>query len=108
MDLKMRVYRKEADVGEDTWYAPFKQFSSGVAYLQVAGFEVIFEGDGFGFSQFRNTTPTGMLNLINCVQARSPICIRAIHLINTPRLFNMVFNNMVKPFLNERIKVRTK
>ena len=75
---------------------------------QVAGFEVIFEGDGFGFSQFRNTTPTGMLNLINCVQARSPICIRAIHLINTPRLFNMVFNNMVKPFLNERIKVRTK
>ena len=49
-----------------------------------------------------------MLNLINCVQARSPICIRAIHLINTPRLFNMVFNNIVKPFLNERIKVRTK
>ena len=72
--------------------------------LQVAGFEVIFEGDGFGFSQFRNTTPTEMLNLIRCVQDRSPICIRAIHLINTPRLFNMVFNNMVKPFLNERIK----
>jgi len=73
---------------------------------QVAGFELIFEGDGFGFSQFRNTTPTGMLNLIRCVQDRSPICVRGIHLINTPRLFNMVFNNMVKPFLNERIKDR--
>ena len=76
--------------------------------LQIAGFEIIFEGDGFGFSQFRNTTPTGMLNLIRCVQDRSPICVRGIHLINTPRLFNMVFNNMVKPFLNERIKASDK
>jgi len=73
---------------------------------QVAGFECIFEGEGFGFTQFRNTTPTGMLNLIKCVQDRSPIVIRGIHLINTPRLFNMVFNNMVKPFLNEKLKDR--
>ncbi len=72
---------------------------------QMTGVTLIFEGDGFGFKQFRNTSPTTMLNIVNMVQDRIPVIVRGIHLINTPKLFNAVFNTMVKPFLNEKMKV---
>ncbi len=85
----------------------------------------IADAEGFGFKQLRNFTLDHARNATSFIQDSFPLWFRSVHVINAPRLFYLVsvlefINssvlvlrllmpfaqafNVVKPFLNERIK----
>lgn len=70
---------------------------------QIAGVTVVSDVSGFGFKHLRVIG----LEQIRCIAAfmtgSFPLWFNRIHVINHPRLFNILFN-MIKPFLNDRMK----
>jgi len=70
---------------------------------QVAGITVVNDVSGFGFKHMRVLG----LDQLRCIAAfmtgAFPLWFHKIHVINHPRLFNVLFN-MIKPFLNDRVR----
>jgi len=70
---------------------------------QIAGVTTIADAKDFGFHQLRSFTLDNARSAASFVQDSFPLWFRDIHVINAPRLFFIAFN-IVRPFLNERIK----
>ena len=70
---------------------------------QIAGVTVICDGSNFGLKQFKQTGFTELKWSAYFTQETFPLWFRAIHVINTPKMFNAVYN-MIKPLLNQRIR----
>jgi len=70
---------------------------------QIAGVTVIADIKGFSLKHIRNLG----IDQIRCIAAfltgGFPLWFRRIHVVNYPRIFNVLFN-MIGPFLNERIR----
>jgi len=70
---------------------------------QIAGVTVVNDVSGFGFRHIRVIG----LDQIRCIAAfltgSFPLWFNKIHIVNHPRLFNVLFN-MIKPFLNDRVR----
>ena len=69
----------------------------------MAGLTVINDASGFGWRHFRCLGLDQIRAIIAFLNGGFPIWIRRIHVVNQPRLFGVLFN-MVKPFLDERVK----
>ena len=70
---------------------------------QIAGVTIIEDAEGFGLNQLRHFTIENAKNMTSFTQDSFPLWFRSIHIVNAPRLFYLAYN-VVKPFLNERVK----
>ncbi|XP_070499190.1 alpha-tocopherol transfer protein-like isoform X2 [Chironomus tepperi] len=72
---------------------------------QVNGAVVIFDMDGLSLHQAWQFTPPFAKRIVDWLQDSVPLRIKAIHVINQPKVFNMVFA-LFKPFLREKLRNR--
>ncbi|KAL1124735.1 hypothetical protein AAG570_001358 [Ranatra chinensis] len=72
---------------------------------QVSGAVVIFDMDGLSLQQTWQFTPPFAKRIVDWLQDAVPLRVKAIHIINQPYIFNMVFA-LFKPFLREKLKNR--
>uniref|UniRef100_A0A1A9X071 CRAL-TRIO domain-containing protein n=1 Tax=Glossina brevipalpis TaxID=37001 RepID=A0A1A9X071_9MUSC len=89
-------------------------FKSAVLYVEAAvteedtqinGAVVIFDMDGLSLQQTWQFTPAFAKRLIDWLQDSLPLRLKAIHIINQPKIFNVVFS-LFKPFLREKLSSR--
>lgn len=72
---------------------------------QVNGAVVIFDMDGLSLQQAWQFTPAFAKRIIDWLQDSVPLRLKAIHIVNQPKIFNMVFA-LFKPFFNEKLRSR--
>ncbi|XP_055709525.1 alpha-tocopherol transfer protein-like isoform X1 [Phlebotomus papatasi] len=72
---------------------------------QVHGAVVIFDMDGLSLQQTWQFTPPFAKRIVDWLQESVPLRVKAIHIINQPKLFNIVFA-LFKPFLKEKLRNR--
>uniref|UniRef100_A0A182NUH9 CRAL-TRIO domain-containing protein n=1 Tax=Anopheles dirus TaxID=7168 RepID=A0A182NUH9_9DIPT len=72
---------------------------------QVHGAVVIFDMDGLTLQQAWQFTPPFAMRIVDWLQDAVPLRIKGIHIINQPKIFNMVFA-LFKPFLREKLRSR--
>lgn len=72
---------------------------------QVNGAVVIFDMDGLSLQQTWQFTPPFAKRIVDWLQDSVPLRIKAIHIINQPKIFNVVFA-LFKPFLREKLRNR--
>lgn len=72
---------------------------------QINGAVVIFDMDGLSLQQTWQFTPAFAKRLIDWLQDSIPLRVKAIHIINQPKIFNVVFS-LFKPFLREKLSSR--
>lgn len=72
---------------------------------QVNGAVVIFDMDGLSLSQTWQFTPPFAKRIVDWLQDSVPLRIKAIHIVNQPKIFNIVFA-LFKPFLREKLRKR--
>lgn len=72
---------------------------------QVHGAVVIFDMDGLSLQQVWQFTPAFARRIVEFLQEAMPIRLKALHIINQPKIFNMVFQ-LFKPFLKEKLRGR--
>ena len=72
---------------------------------QIAGVTGISDAGGFSFRHLWSMNITDMRNSASFIQDCFPLYFRAIHVVNAPYVFSLAYN-IVKPFLNERMKSR--
>lgn len=72
---------------------------------QVAGAIVIFDMDGLSMSQTWQFTPPFAKRIVDWLQDSVPIRVKAIHIVNQPKIFNLVFA-LFKPFFREKLRSR--
>lgn len=72
---------------------------------QVSGAIVIFDMDGLSMSQTWQFTPPFAKRIVDWLQDSVPLRIKAIHIVNQPKIFNLVFA-LFKPFLREKLRSR--
>lgn len=72
---------------------------------QVAGAIVIFDMDGLSLQQTWQFTPQFAKRIVDWLQDAVPLRIKGIHIINQPKIFQVVFA-LFKPFLREKLKNR--
>jgi len=70
---------------------------------QVAGVTITLNAEGFSLKHLRFFGPRDIRCLASILNGAVPIWIRKFHIVNHPRVFGIFFN-LVKPFLNERIR----
>ncbi|KAI9578959.1 alpha-tocopherol transfer protein-like [Glossina fuscipes] len=89
-------------------------FKAAVLYVEVAvaeeesqinGAVVIFDMDGLSLQQTWQFTPAFAKRLIDWLQDSIPLRVKAIHIVNQPKIFNVVFS-LFKPFLREKLSSR--
>lgn len=73
--------------------------------LQVHGAVVIFDMDGLSLSQTWQFTPPFAKRIVDWLQDSVPLRIKGIHIVNQPKIFNIVFA-LFKPFLREKLRKR--
>lgn len=66
---------------------------------------MIFDMDGLSLQQAWQFTPPFAKRIVDWLQDSVPLRIKAIHIINQPKVFNMVFA-LFKPFLREKLRNR--
>lgn len=74
-------------------------------FQQVNGAVVIFDMDGLSLQQTWQFTPPFAKRIVDWLQDSVPLRIKAIHVVNQPKLFNIVFA-LFKPFLREKLRKR--
>ena len=72
---------------------------------QVTGAVVIFDMDGLSLQQTWQFTPQFAKRIVDFLQDAVPIRVKAIHIINQPKIFQVVFA-LFKPFLREKLRGR--
>lgn len=72
---------------------------------QVNGASVIFDMDGLSLQQTWQFTPPFAKRIVDWLQDSVPLRVKAIHIINQPKIFQMVFA-LFKPFLREKLRNR--
>lgn len=72
---------------------------------QVNGAIVIFDMDGLTMQQAFQFTPPFAKRIVDWLQDSVPLRIKAIHIVNQPKIFNMVFT-IFKQFLREKLRSR--
>lgn len=72
---------------------------------QVHGAIVIFDMDGLSLQQTWQFTPQFAKRIVDWLQDCMPLRIKAIHIVNQPKIFNVVFA-LFKPFLREKLRNR--
>lgn len=72
---------------------------------QVNGAVVIFDMDGLSLQQTWQFTPQFAKRIVDWLQDAVPLRIKAIHIINQPKIFQVVFA-LFKPFLREKLRSR--
>ncbi|BES88671.1 CRAL_TRIO_N [Nesidiocoris tenuis] len=72
---------------------------------QICGATVIFDMDGLSLAQTMQFTPPFAKRIVDWLQDSVPLRVKAIHIINQPYIFNMVFA-LFKPFLREKLRSR--
>ncbi|XP_040165972.1 clavesin-1 isoform X2 [Anopheles arabiensis] len=72
---------------------------------QVHGAVVIFDMDGLTLQQAWQFTPPFAKRIVDWLQDAVPLRIKGIHIINQPKIFNMVFA-LFKPILREKLRNR--
>lgn len=72
---------------------------------QINGVAVIFDMAGLSLQQAWQFTPSFAKRLVDWLQDAIPLRIKAIHIINQPKIFSMVFA-LFKPFLREKLRQR--
>lgn len=72
---------------------------------QVHGAVVIFDMDGLSLQQVWQFTPAFAKKIIDLIQECLPLRLKGLHIINQPKIFNMVFA-LFKPFLKEKLRGR--
>lgn len=72
---------------------------------QVNGVVVIFDMNGLSLTQTWQFTPAFAKRIVDWLQDAVPLRVKAIHIVNQPKIFNVVFA-LFKPFLREKLKNR--
>ncbi|XP_058824634.1 retinaldehyde-binding protein 1 isoform X1 [Topomyia yanbarensis] len=72
---------------------------------QVHGAVVIFDMDGLTMQQAWQFTPPFAKRIVDWLQDAVPLRIKGIHIINQPKIFNIVFA-LFKPILREKLRTR--
>ncbi|XP_065089911.1 alpha-tocopherol transfer protein isoform X2 [Ochlerotatus camptorhynchus] len=72
---------------------------------QVNGAMVIFDMDGLTMQQAWQFTPPFAKRIVDWLQDAVPLRIKGIHIINQPKIFNVVFA-LFKPILREKLRNR--
>lgn len=72
---------------------------------QVNGAVVIFDMDGLSLQQTWQFTPPFAKRIVDWLQDSVPLRIKGIHIVNQPKIFQMVFA-LFKPFLREKLRNR--
>jgi hypothetical protein len=72
---------------------------------QIHGAVVIFDMDGLSLQQTWQFTPPFAKRIVDWLQDSVPLRVKAIHIVNQPKIFNMVFQ-LFKPFLREKLRGR--
>lgn len=72
---------------------------------QVHGVVVIFDMNGLSLAQTMQFTPQFAKLIVDWLQDVIPLRVKAIHIINQPKIFNIVFT-LFKRFLREKLKDR--
>lgn len=72
---------------------------------QVHGAVVIFDMDGLSLQQTWQFTPAFAKRIVDWLQDSVPMRIKGIHIVNQPKIFNIVFA-LFKPFLREKLRNR--
>ncbi|XP_031628252.1 alpha-tocopherol transfer protein-like isoform X2 [Contarinia nasturtii] len=72
---------------------------------QVHGAVVIFDMNGLSLQQTWQFTPAFAKRIVDWLQDSVPLRIKAIHIVNQPKIFQVVFA-LFKPFLREKLRNR--
>lgn len=73
--------------------------------VQINGVVAILDMRGLGLQHVRHFTPSHAKQTIQIVQDSFPARFKAVHIVNEPAVFDVVFA-ITKPFLSEKLKSR--
>ncbi|XP_062553093.1 retinaldehyde-binding protein 1-like [Armigeres subalbatus] len=72
---------------------------------QINGIVVIYDFAGLGMKQIKGMSTGASKRLLSFIQEAAPLRMKAVHFINEPIIFNMVWA-LMKPFVKEKLKKR--
>lgn len=72
---------------------------------QICGIISLFDMKGLSFKHIMQFTPSYAKMILDWIQECVPIRVKAVHIINQPYIFNMLFA-IFKPFMREKLRSR--
>ncbi|XP_022821051.1 alpha-tocopherol transfer protein [Spodoptera litura] len=72
---------------------------------QICGVISVFDMKGLAFKHIMQFTPSYAKMVLDWIQESVPIRVKAVHIINQPYIFNMLFA-IFKPFMREKLRSR--
>lgn len=72
---------------------------------QIQGVVVLMDFNGLSLKQVKALTPAFSKRLLLFIQEAMPLRMKAIHIVNQPFIFNMVWS-LFKPFIQDKLKSR--
>ena len=72
---------------------------------QINGAVVIYDFKGMGMGHVKAMSTSGAKRLLTFIQEACPLRMKAVHFVNEPMIFNMVWS-LFKPFVKEKLNKR--